>query len=384
MAENNRNWRDDSQYDGNMNENRDRNQQGDYGSQDYGYYGQGQRRQGASWQNDQNTESYGSGHEYRHSDQRSNIGNMSRGNYGQSGSQRQSYQGHGEFSGNNPVSYGGRAGTRSWENDGNFDAQRRDRGMNRIEDQSYGNQNMGMSNVNDGIFSNYGDLDPNAGHRDNYRRENQSGSGVYDRRDSSYGNYGDSQGSSAHTHRTNYGGGIFGTPELYSPMRDTQSELYARMGGHTQGSMYGIQDMGYTQQQQQQQQGMHRGKGPKGYRRSDDRIREDVCDRLCDDPRLDASDMEITVKDCEVILTGTVDSREAKRRAEDLAESISGVSNVENRLKVRQESSMDDMMRNRMDGSRSSNENGRSSSMSSGTPSASSDGMGSDRKNKTS
>jgi hypothetical protein len=145
--------------------------------------------------------------------------------------------------------------------------------------------------------------------------------------------------------------------------------------------MYGIQDMGYTQQQEQ---GMHRGKGPKGYRRSDDRIREDVCDRLCDDHRIDASDMEITVKECEVILTGTVDSREAKRRAEDIAESISGVSNVENRLKVRQESSMDDMMRNRMDNTRGANQSGMSSGMSSGTPSASSDGMGSDRKNKTS
>ena len=31
----------------------------------------------------------------------------------------------------------------------------------------------------------------------------------------------------------------------------------------------------------------HRGKGPKGYTRSDDRIREDVCDCLTDDPMLE-------------------------------------------------------------------------------------------------
>jgi hypothetical protein len=33
-----------------------------------------------------------------------------------------------------------------------------------------------------------------------------------------------------------------------------------------------------------ERQGRHRGRGPKGYTRSDDRIREEVCDRLTDDP----------------------------------------------------------------------------------------------------
>ena len=40
----------------------------------------------------------------------------------------------------------------------------------------------------------------------------------------------------------------------------------------------------------------HRGRGPKGYSRSDDRIREDVSDRLSDDHMIDASDIEIEVK----------------------------------------------------------------------------------------
>ena len=35
------------------------------------------------------------------------------------------------------------------------------------------------------------------------------------------------------------------------------------------------------------------GRGPRGYRRSDDRIGEDVCDRLTDDPALDASGIEV-------------------------------------------------------------------------------------------
>lgn len=79
---------------------------------------------------------------------------------------------------------------------------------------------------------------------------------------------------------------------------------------------------------------VYRGMGPKGYRRSDERIKEDVSDRLTDDSRLDASNVEVTVENGEVTLTGTVRDREAKRRAEDLAESVSGVMNVENRIRV--------------------------------------------------
>ncbi|HEX6914694.1 MAG TPA: BON domain-containing protein, partial [Chitinophagaceae bacterium] len=87
--------------------------------------------------------------------------------------------------------------------------------------------------------------------------------------------------------------------------------------------------------------GPHRGKGPKGYRRSDERIRDDINDRLSDDSFIDASDIDITVENSEVVLSGSVDSREEKRRAEDIAERISGVSNVENRLKVRTRQSGD-------------------------------------------
>lgn len=80
--------------------------------------------------------------------------------------------------------------------------------------------------------------------------------------------------------------------------------------------------------------GVHRGRGPKGYRRSDERIREDVSDRLTDDSWLDAAGIEVAVSDSDVTLTGTVRSREDKRRAEALAESVSGVDNVQNNLRV--------------------------------------------------
>ncbi len=79
----------------------------------------------------------------------------------------------------------------------------------------------------------------------------------------------------------------------------------------------------------------HRGKGPRGYRRTDARILEDVNDRLADDPAIDASDIEVTVKDAEVTLSGHVTDRWEKRRAEDCAERVSGIAHVQNNLRVR-------------------------------------------------
>jgi hypothetical protein len=80
----------------------------------------------------------------------------------------------------------------------------------------------------------------------------------------------------------------------------------------------------------------HRGRGPKGYRRSDERILEDVNDRLTEEPRVDASEIQVDVQGGEVTLTGTVGSREERRRAEDVAEGASGVTYVMNNLRVRQ------------------------------------------------
>lgn len=85
----------------------------------------------------------------------------------------------------------------------------------------------------------------------------------------------------------------------------------------------------------QDENGLHRGKGPRSHRRTDDRILEDINERLCDNPYLDASDVEVSVKDGEVILAGTVDDRQAKRLAEDIGDAVPGVKNVENRLRVK-------------------------------------------------
>ena len=84
----------------------------------------------------------------------------------------------------------------------------------------------------------------------------------------------------------------------------------------------------------------HRGRGPTGYRRSDARITEDINDRLTEDAYIDASEVQVRVENGEVTLDGTVDDRRAKRRAEDNAEAISGVTHVQNNLRARQPGGM--------------------------------------------
>ena len=85
-----------------------------------------------------------------------------------------------------------------------------------------------------------------------------------------------------------------------------------------------------------QQRGPYSGRGPKGYQRSDERVREDVSEALSRHPDLDASEITVEVRGGEVILTGTVDSREAKREAERAIENEPGVKEVQNQLRVQE------------------------------------------------
>lgn len=78
----------------------------------------------------------------------------------------------------------------------------------------------------------------------------------------------------------------------------------------------------------------HRGKGPKDFKRTDDRIKELINDALTDDWQIDASDIEVSVQNGEVILSGYVNERTQKRKAADLVENISGVTHLQNRIKV--------------------------------------------------
>jgi osmotically-inducible protein OsmY len=94
------------------------------------------------------------------------------------------------------------------------------------------------------------------------------------------------------------------------------------------------------------------GRGPKGYTRPDDRmavrskhadersrsadqrLQEDVCERLTDEAWVDATDIEVTVRNREATLSGTVCDADQQRRAADVAQSTVGITNVTNNLRI--------------------------------------------------
>jgi len=133
-------------------------------------------------------------------------------------------------------------------------------------------------------------------------------------------------------HGGGYGQGGFG-PGIYGAYGSPERE-FGRVYEGQEGLVYG--GGAYAEQQAIRQRGHFSGRGPKGYHRSDDRIREDVNEELTRHPDIDAFEIEVRVENGEVTLTGIVEDRHAKRLAEDLAERSSGVTDVHNQLRVRQ------------------------------------------------
>jgi hypothetical protein len=104
-------------------------------------------------------------------------------------------------------------------------------------------------------------------------------------------------------------------------------------GRYGHGAGYTL-DVGADSWSTESRPGRFSGRGPRGYRRSDDRIRDEVCERLTDADDVDATNIEVSVKDGEVQLSGFVGRREEKRRAERLAEAVAGVRDVHNGLRL--------------------------------------------------
>ncbi|HKW46714.1 MAG TPA: BON domain-containing protein [Gemmatimonadaceae bacterium] len=86
---------------------------------------------------------------------------------------------------------------------------------------------------------------------------------------------------------------------------------------------------------QRPRRGPYVGIGPKGYHRTDERIQEEISDRLMMHPDVDASDIEVHVANGIVTLRGTAEDRHQKRIAEFIAEDVAGVDDVNNELKAR-------------------------------------------------
>jgi hypothetical protein len=107
----------------------------------------------------------------------------------------------------------------------------------------------------------------------------------------------------------------------------TQPDNFSRFGPRGPQSGFSTQRQSFA------------GRGPQGYRRSDERITEDVNEQLTQDHHVDATGIQVDTKDGEVTLKGTVTDRQSKRRAEEVAEACSGVKDVQNQLRIRQDDS---------------------------------------------
>jgi len=312
MADNNRNWGNQYQQSNDWEHNRNRFEDEDRNREEYRY----------------GNASYGS-------DYNQNMG--MRGNYGN----RQ---------------YGDSARGREMENQGNYGG---------AYSSDYGYQGTGYDQTNWG----------NRGSRQNtgYNQSQQWRDDDWDRRNEGYGNYGQenrrrnidygndynkrNMGSNYDQWNRDYIGnyGSTGYGERAGMTGGYSNTNYGNRNqdlGNRYGNTYNDRDRGWwdrtrdevsswfgdddaeRRRRMDKVSGPHKGKGPRDYHRSEDRIREDVCDRLADDDYVDASDIRIEIQNDEVILSGTVNSREEKRRAEDIVESISGVRNVENRIRV--------------------------------------------------
>lgn len=116
----------------------------------------------------------------------------------------------------------------------------------------------------------------------------------------------------------------------YAPYTEYNRQTY---GGPYGRERYGAREWSSTEGWRVP--GPHVGRGPRGYQRPDDRIREELNDRLTAHGLIDATDIECRVVNGEVTLTGYVDSRAAKRAAEDVADDLYGVREVHNQLRVR-------------------------------------------------
>jgi len=75
-------------------------------------------------------------------------------------------------------------------------------------------------------------------------------------------------------------------------------------------------------------------RGPKGYQRSDERLKEDISERLMEAYHIDSSEVTVEVRGAKVSLEGTVPSRHMKHAIEDMVDRCPGVLDIDNRIRV--------------------------------------------------
>lgn len=143
------------------------------------------------------------------------------------------------------------------------------------------------------------------------------------------GGYQWGQQSGQHSGSSNYWEHGGGGPS-YHPGYGGQEQRYGGMAGSNywqHGGSFGAGSAGAMS-------GASRSRPPKGYTRSDERLKEDICEHLMSTPWIDAGEVSVEVKDGNVKLEGTVPERSMKHRIEDIAEECPGVKSVDNRVRV--------------------------------------------------
>jgi osmotically-inducible protein OsmY len=192
---------------------------------------------------------------------------------------------------------------------------------------NYGNQSSmgqggyGQSGYGQGGYGQSGQF----GYGQNGLGQGGYGMGNQSNLGSGYGNQG-GYGVGSYGNQGGYGGSSFGGNQSYGQGNSGGSSM-----GQGYGSSFGQGGLGGSMRGQQQ-----RGRGPKGYKRSDDRIKEDLSERI-EDQGIDASEVEVQVSNGEVILSGTVHERQVRFQLEHLADQISGVKDVTNNIRVTRE-----------------------------------------------
>ena len=302
MADYNRNQRGSNRYndrDWNEDDRNDRNDDRYYsasGNRGYGNMNQDFDEGSSQWQSRYEREDYnrGSGNQGRQYDS-SGYGNDQDRGFGRNSE-----------SGGYGQGMGGRGGSRNLY----------DRDYEGINRSGYSRSGTRMGGAN---YGKYGDRGTEG--RGRYGNSGYGSAGYG-------GNYGSNYGGA---YSSDYGG-YSGRGDYERPGRDREERTWWDRTTDEVSSWFGDEEA--ERRRDRDRQMNYRGRGPKNYNRSDDRIKEDVNDRLSDDPFIDATEIDVTVQNAEVTLVGMVNDRSEKRRAEDLAESVSGVKNVENRLRV--------------------------------------------------
>jgi len=110
------------------------------------------------------------------------------------------------------------------------------------------------------------------------------------------------------------------------------TEGYGGQGGYGVSQGYG--QGGYGQSQGAYGQTQTGRRGPKGWQRSDDRIKDDISERLYNSTHIDSSEVTVEVSSGKVTLEGSVRDRNTKHEIENLIDQCPGVKDIENRIRV--------------------------------------------------